>query len=167
MLAGGTVAMLTCSAVQHLVDSPWGFKPPLLGHLARHHMVPCSCDSTCLFDLWSGPDKGTNKSQQTISLSERLQMVCGYKNYFFPQVHRAIFTSNGINMIFCHLMRWVPHTLISLRQACHWRVNGVISACVWILFAAGHIHLMSLISCLKTQRCNTRLRISEGEWWCT
>lgn len=90
MLDGGTVAMLTRRAVQRLVGSLWGFKPPLLGHVARHHMVPCSYDSTCLFDLWSGADEGTNKSQQTISLSKRSQMVCGYKNNFHAELFSLV-----------------------------------------------------------------------------
>lgn len=59
MLAVGTVAMLTCGTVQHLLDSLQGIRPPPLGWIAHNHMVPCCCDPTCLFSFWSGADAGS------------------------------------------------------------------------------------------------------------
>lgn len=168
MLAGGTVAMLTCGVVQHLLDSLRGIKPPLLGWFACHHMVPCCCDPTCLFNLWSGP--------YTVELKHSNSLV-------HPNVLRRFLDTKTSLIIECtgHLSHkeGATHTLLSLRQASQWLANGVISTCVnlktpWmsILFAAGHIRLMSLIPChptsKETKRCNTRqLRISQSVWWCT
>lgn len=145
MLAGGTVAVLTCGVVQHLLDSLQGIKPLLLGWLACHHMVPRCCDPTCLFDHWSRSDAGRNLSKSLDPRNDTKSFV------FFSKGWSVIFydCAGGLKQ---HTHSRTPHTHthteLSFRQAFQWLAHGIISACVniktpwmWILFAAGHILL--------------------------
>lgn len=121
MLAVGTVAMLTCGVGQHLLDSLQGIRLLLFRWIVRQHMVACCCCDTCTPHLYLSAHSvvaGSNKSQQTVTLSP-------YKNRLCHRVHTTFFTSNGICLKFCHFTEDATHTL---RQASWWVANGVIFA---------------------------------------